>query len=78
MRSIAFTVSAIGLALALSACDNSLNQPEPGETPTAAPAPGPGAAGGPLVPSNSPNDPVPLTPRNQPAGQPLVPPTTPH
>jgi hypothetical protein len=77
MRSIAFTLSAVGLsALALSGCNNGLNQPEPGQTPTAVQAPGPNAAGAPLVPANNPNDPVPITPRNQPAGQPLVPPTS--
>jgi hypothetical protein len=80
MRSIAFALSAVALsALALSGCNsNALNQPEPGQTPTAAQAPGENAAGAPLVPANNPNDPVPITPRNQPAGQPLVPPTTPH
>jgi hypothetical protein len=79
MRSIAVTLSAVALsALALGACNNGLNQPEPGQTPTAAQAPASNAAGAPLVPANNPNDPVPITPRNQPAGQPLVAPTTPH
>ena len=63
MKSIAFTLSAIGLAMfALSACDNALNQPMPGQTPTAAAAPGQNAAGAPLVPANNP-PPGPAVPR---------------
>jgi hypothetical protein len=56
MKSIAFTLSAIGLTmLALSGCgSNALNQPEPGQTPTAAAAPSQNAAGAPLVPANNP------------------------
>jgi len=63
MKSIAFTLPAIGLAmLALCGCNNALNQPEPGQTPTAAAAPGQNAAGAPLVPANNP-PPGPATPR---------------
>jgi hypothetical protein len=77
MRMIGLTLSAIGLtAVALSGCSNALNQPEPGQTPTAATAPAQNAAGAPLVPANSAREAV--EPGNQPAGQPLVPPTTPH
>jgi hypothetical protein len=77
MRSIALTLSAIGLiAIAVSACNNALNQPMPGQTPTAAAAPGPAAAGAPLVPANNPNAAMPVAPRGEPAGQPLVPPTS--
>jgi hypothetical protein len=76
VRKIALTLSAIGLtAIAASGCSNALEQPLPGETPTAAAAPGPNAAGGPLVAANyanasrtiSPNpavEPVRVTPIN--------------
>jgi hypothetical protein len=61
-----FHDSRVGLsALALSGCNNGLNQPKPGQTPMAAQVPGPNAAGAPLVPANNPNDPVPITPPNQ-------------
>ncbi|HZB93759.1 MAG TPA: hypothetical protein VE397_20085 [Stellaceae bacterium] len=49
---------AIGLvALMAGGCNNALNQPMPGQTPTSenAKTPGYGAAGGPLVPANNPN-----------------------
>jgi hypothetical protein len=79
MRVIALTLSAIGLtAIVVSGCNNALNQPEPGQTPTAAAAPAQNSAGAPLVPANNPNAAESVTPRNEPAGQPLVPPTTPH
>jgi hypothetical protein len=74
MKMIALTMSAIGLtAIAISGCNNALNQPLPGQTPTAAAAPGQNAAGAPIVPANNPNAAVPVEPRGAPAGQPLVP-----
>jgi len=77
MKSLTFTLSAIGLtALVVSGCSNALNQPQPGQTPTAGAAPAQNASGAPLVPSNNAREPV--EPGNQPAGQPLVAPTTPH
>jgi hypothetical protein len=77
MRMIGLTLSAIGLiAVAMSGCSNALNQPQPGQTPTAGAAPAQNSAGAPLVPANDAREPV--EPSNQPAGQPLVPPTTPH
>ena len=64
MKMIALTLSVIGLtAVAMSGCDNALNQPMPGQTPTAAAAPGQNAAGAPLVPANNPPAPGPATPR---------------
>jgi hypothetical protein len=75
-------LSSIGLfALVIAGCSNSGNQlaqPMPGPTPTSAPAPGPNAAGGPLVPGNNANagSTIPVTPRGEPGGQPLVPPTS--
>jgi hypothetical protein len=55
MKMIALTVSVIGLtAIAMGGCDNALNQPQPGQTPTASAAPSQNAAGAPLVPANNP------------------------
>jgi hypothetical protein len=78
MRSIALAFSAISLtAIALAGCNNALNQPQPGPTPTAATSPAPGTAGAPLVPGTAPGAAnTPVEPANQPAGQPLVPPTS--
>jgi hypothetical protein len=79
MRSIALTLSAIGLtAMAVAACGNRLDQPMPGPTPTAATSPAPGTAGAPLVPGTTSGaaGTTPVEPANQPAGQPLVPPTS--
>ena len=78
MRSIALTLCAISLtAIAVAGCANKLDQPTPGPTPTAATSPAPGTAGAPLVPGTAPGAAnTPVEPANQPAGQPLVPPSS--
>jgi hypothetical protein len=78
MRSIALTLSAISLtAIAVAGCQNKLDQPMPGPTPTAATGAAPGTAGAPLVPGTTPGAAnTPVEPANRPAGQPLVPPTS--
>ena len=78
MRSIALTLSAVSLtAIALAGCSNKLDQPMPGPTPSAATSPAPGTAGAALVPGTTPGAAnTPVEPANQPAGQPLVPPSS--
>ena len=83
MKLAAIFLPTIGLlALATSGCSNQLAQPMPGQTPTSVnPAtPGPGAAGGPLVPATNPNagSTIPVTPKGEAAGGALVAPTTPN
>lgn len=79
MRSIALTLCGISLtAIALAGCSNKLDQPMPGPTPTAATSPAPGTAGSALVPGTTSGaaSTTPVEPANQPAGQPLVPPSS--
>jgi PBP1b-binding outer membrane lipoprotein LpoB len=60
--------SAIGLALAIAGCSNAGNQPAEPTPQTSTTTP---------VAPNA-NGTIPVTPRNEPAGEPLVSPTTPH